>query len=194
MGGANPADLTLAGRASSISLRSREEICAAINDLSTADLHSLKKFAIWTASGCPGAWDHNDLLQESIRATLDDDRRHWSASVDFVTHLRGCIRSLAHSWRKRSCLDNATAAASGTSQVSSDEPRLIASQMIDRILGLFRGDPVASAIVEALMDREPKNETTARLGITQNVYEAARKRIGRRIASSAYARGGSNVQ
>jgi DNA-directed RNA polymerase specialized sigma24 family protein len=167
--------------------RSPEEITTAINGLSISDREALNRFAIWTARGCPGHWDYKDLVQESIRATIEG-RRTWSVSVDFPTHLRGCVRSLAHSWRKsQSLIDNIPSGP----HVSSFEQRVIAAETIEKILSLFCGDLVGLVIIEALMDGESPHETIARLGISSNVYAAARRRIRRRIANSVYAQGGS---
>jgi DNA-directed RNA polymerase specialized sigma24 family protein len=106
--------------------RSREETRAAINALSGPDLQKLKRFAEWIARGRSGLWDHDDLLQEAIQATLVEDRRHWSTSVDIIAHLRGCIRSLANSWQKqkRPSFDDAVA-SNGEPSVASGEQRLI---------------------------------------------------------------------
>ena len=80
----------------------REEIDQAIAALSPADLKKLKQFATFRVRGLGstprGTWE--DLLGEAQLSTFEGAQgngsgRRWNKRVDFVTYLRGAMRSIA---------------------------------------------------------------------------------------------------
>lgn len=83
---------------------SQDEIQTAIHSLTEAELLRLEKFARWRIRGlgrASGGRDWEDLLGETLTATLDDDHRRWNKSVSFVQHLLGAMRSISTAWKKK---------------------------------------------------------------------------------------------
>ena len=176
------------------STHTSDEIRDAINSLSAAEIEKLTRYARWHSNDCAGSWDHEDLLQESVRATIEG-RRNWPRTVSFAIHLLGCIRSTASAWRKRWRQHAEITDAIENSSMPPDQGRLVAAHIIDKTAGLLIADCAAIAILEALMDGELPRETIRRLRVTQKAYDATRKRIRRQLVKSIESlQGGHHVQ
>lgn len=160
-----------------------DEIRDAINSLSSVEIEKLTRYARRHSNDCAGSWDHKDLLQESVRATIEG-HRNWPRTINFATHLLGCIRSTASAWRKRWRQHSEITNAIEDPSMSPDQGRLVAAHIIEKTAGLLSADSVAIAILEALMDGEIPRETIRRLEITRKAYDATRKRIRRQLVKS----------
>ncbi|PYN91738.1 MAG: hypothetical protein DMD89_29920 [Candidatus Rokuibacteriota bacterium] len=81
-----------------------DEVRAALDALGEADLVRLEKFARYRIRGLgrkAEGRDHDDLLGEAIRDTLDPEKRRWNKDVSFVRHLVGAMRSISSHWREQ---------------------------------------------------------------------------------------------
>ena len=87
--------------ASGSAIATVDEVQAAVEGLSAANLLRLEKFARWRVRGLgrrAGGRDHRDLLQEAMTSTLAGDRNWNKAAVHFVGHLLGAMRSISTHW------------------------------------------------------------------------------------------------
>src|SRR5262245_1076348 len=80
------------------------EVQAAIDSLTEADLLRLEGYAIWRirAIGRKALGrNYEDLLSESIFATLEGKRKWNKNNVDFVRYLIGAMQSISDNWGRR---------------------------------------------------------------------------------------------
>jgi len=86
----------------------KQEIEQAIEALTTAQLVRLQKIAAYRhrSLGTRGAGrNEGDLLSDAIIATLEGRRKWFKANVDFVTFIKGVMRSLASHIRAGRAVD-----------------------------------------------------------------------------------------
>ena len=178
----------------------------AIQELTTSDLLRLKQFAasrMFALGRAARGRTGEDLLSEAMLRTLMgletvEKGRHWNKNVDFVRHLAGAMQSIAHCW-KRTFNDNEPYLAcellqygdggeeisrfenlaSGLPTIAED---LIAREREDEILGRFKNDREAFALIQGLLDGLRKNEILQKYGFTQKRYEALLKRIRMKLS------------
>jgi hypothetical protein len=130
----------------------------------------------------------DDLRQEAVIRTLDG-RRNWSPHVDFETHLKGAMRSIAHEWMEVS--NNALKAANhrhnGDIAADRRDPsREQAYSIIRRTILQLQGDSEALSVLDAMLDGKRPMDIRRLLAMDSKVYNAARRRV-RRCAQKASA-------
>jgi DNA-directed RNA polymerase specialized sigma24 family protein len=161
-----------------------ESIIAALKALSDSDARTLKNYAAFRTLAIKGAVFHagaEDLLHEAIARTMDG-RRKQADGVDFVTHLKGCIRSIASEYKE-------DAVREITHRQAGERDRLTASTSADfqaretlqRIRARLKADKLTLRIFDRLREGYSAAEIRERLGINASIYNASRKRIYRCI-------------
>ena len=183
---------------------SHDEILTAIQSLTKADQLRLEKFARWRIRGLGRAKagrDWEDLLEEALTATLDDDHRRWNKSVSFVQHLLGAMRSISDAWKKKfdpgeAYLESEITRASFEREAPSvlsevpstipDAERILAAkQEVEDIKRLFVEDPLVLDIIGGLRSEMPGPKIQEALGISQTEYETGVRRMRRKIQAAA---------
>lgn len=173
---------------------SHEEIVAAIQSLTEAELLRLEKFVRFRIRGLGPASagrDWRDLLGEALAATLD--QRRWNKSVTFVQHLLGAIRSISSSWKKSFDPDEARLESdlmridaegnehsifAGIQSTDPDAERIIAAkQEVEDIERIFRDDRIALDVIGGWRSGMTGPDIKEALGISQREYETIAKRI-----------------
>jgi CheY-like chemotaxis protein len=206
----------------------REEIDQAIAALSPADLQKLKQSATFRVRGLGstsrGTWE--DLLGEAQLSTFEGAQgngsgRRWNKRVDFVTYLRGAMRSIAdHSKDKvdqrevlecdavkcdgegqeLSLLDNLgpgdtpnerIRVAAAEGSQPAAERRLIAKERVGKIFGKFEDDRDATLVLEGWSEDMQKNEILQKYELTAKQYDAAAKRIRAKMLDPRNGGGGA---
>lgn len=184
------------------SLLERIEVDRAIEALTSSERLKLQQFADFRVRGLgPEAArcrTGEDLLAEALLRTLigaeaTGKGRHWNKDVDFVRHLTGSMRSISTCWRRQfnekethlisefprhdaegqehSPLDNVA------SEDAAADQRLIENDEEDRVLAMFKDDPEAAQVLQALLDGLKKNEIKSRYGLDERKYAATVRRI-----------------
>jgi RNA polymerase sigma-70 factor (ECF subfamily) len=156
----------------------------AMNLVSKMDLLRLKAIARLHARGLPPDVGWDDLLQEAMTRVLTGARRA-PAGVPIVAFLAGIMRSLSSEhWRRV----RRTRGSSGSpqdleplDQVPGPERQLCARQQLAAIRGLFADDPVALQIIAGMGEGLAAEQICAAAGISRKEYDAARKRMRRRL-------------
>ena len=188
-----------------------DEVRAALDALGEADLVRLEKFARYRIRGLgrkAEGRDHDDLLGEAIRDTLDPEKRRWNKDVSFVRHLVGAMRSISSHWREQfdenepllesellqttdegevlSPLDVVGSGAPGAERI------LAAKEELERIEKAVADDKVVSDILGGLRAEMLAGEIREVLGLSVIEYETAMKRFRRRVRPTA-GQGGSDA-
>ena len=174
----------------------REEIEEAIQALTPAQLIRLEKTAWFShrALGPHGAGrNEGDLLSDAIIAGLEG-RRNWvKDNCDFLTFLTGVMRSLASHIRDGKATDafDKIAPKPENEQDNADEiptqapvdpERPLLERDLDRqVRERFKNDAVALLVYEAFLDDMKPADIRSCLGITENEYHAAAKRLRRAV-------------
>ena len=177
-----------------------DEVRTAIADLTTPNLLRLKKFASFRIRGLGRkacGRDGNDLRQEAVVDTLSGNR-HWNKeAVDFVGHLLGAMRSISTHWGEQFDPDEARLESEVTriapqgkirnpidgiaSATIAGERIISAKEEIEEIERIFAEDAVVSLIIEGLREGMTGPEIQDALGISQKEYDAAMKRMRRKV-------------
>lgn len=177
--------------------KSRRQIEEALTGLSNADLLRLKRVAQLRTYGLPGMnWE--DLLQEAIARALAGTRV-WPSGVPFLAFLVQTMRSIANeAWlnAKRSNVTLESDFESGKTNSDGREFQLeeVATNEIDPereamargalrwIEAFFAEDSDATAVLTGLAQGLSPQETQTQSNMTPLRYEAAQKRIRRKLA------------
>ncbi|PKP68477.1 MAG: hypothetical protein CVT82_15170 [Alphaproteobacteria bacterium HGW-Alphaproteobacteria-4] len=174
------------------------QVSSEMRGMSVGDHARLRKVAMYCATGDLSA---DDLLQEAFCRALAGTRR-CPRKVDVVRFLAEAIRSLAHGEREK------LAALPKTERIDpnpvtgpavdppSDRPdaeeRLLIEEknrkILGGILGIFEDDPVATLIIEGIMDELSVDDMLELTGISKTAYDTKRKLIRRRV-DKAYPEG-----
>lgn len=181
-----------------------EEVRAAVEALSEADLLRLEKFARYRVKSLGRmalGRDHNDLLGDAIADTLDPTKRHWNKAVTFSRHLLGAMLSISSHWREQFDPDEARlesdlarpaegrASLSPLDLVSSDEPgadRIVgARRQIEDLEKAVADDKVVHDILGGMRAGMSPNDIREALGLSTAKYETAMKRFRRHVRPSA---------
>lgn len=123
---------------------SRAEVVDAIQALADGEKTALAKMARLYATKTP--YDHADLLQEAMCRVLSGERK-WPKGISPLLFLGGVIRSVAWQWRRK---DLALGETDGSGGPSTDPPQEWAL-FLDEFIGSFGDDPVAQAVLVAVM-------------------------------------------
>ncbi len=181
-----------------------EEVRAAIEAFSDADLLRLEKFARYRVKGLGRmalGRDHHDLLEDAIADTLDPTKRRWNKAVSFVRHMLGAMRSISSHWREQFDPDEArletdlARPVEGTSYqrpldlVSSEDPGadqiVSARRQIEAIEAAVAGDTVLRDILGGMRAEMSPSEIREALGLSTVEYDTAMKRFRRHVRPSA---------
>ena len=179
---------------------SQEDIEDAIQALTPAQLVHLEKIAWFRhrALGPRGAGRHEgDILSDAIIAVLEGRRKWVKNSCDFMTFLKGVMRSLTSHIRDGRAIDafdeiaptpvNEQGNAAGVlervpTQDSVDPDRQLRECDLDKqIRERFADDTVVLLVYEAFLENMKPADIRSCLGITDNEYHAAAKRLRRTV-------------
>ncbi len=176
--------------------KSRRQIEEALTGLSNADLLRLKRIAQLRTYGLPEMnWE--DLLQEAIARALAGSRV-WPSEVPFLAFLVQTMRSIANeAWLSARRADVALESDFESGKTSSDarefrleevatnevdpEREAMASDALRWIEAFFAEDSDATAVLAGLAQGLSPQETQIQSGMTPSRYEAAQKRIRRKL-------------
>jgi hypothetical protein len=149
--------------------------------LSDEDIVKLRKFANYKLLGGRVSYaEDKDLLHEAIVRTLDG-RRQWNQQkVDLVTHLKGCMSSIADEWWKGRKSEWSLIDPSFSID-AEQEHEIRARQALALLRKRLRGDVDAMRVFECRLKGSSAAETRQELNISAAVYEAARKKLSRRV-------------
>jgi len=175
-------------------MKSPEEIWAAVQALSPAELRKLESYARWRMKSVGRkAFGRNakDLLEEATIATVEG-RRRWKEGVDFFQHLIGAMRSISSSWRAATgeeylesefakTKDESTLLQRSVTTVDDPERIVIAKEQLDLVRRLFAKDVPASQVIELLGLEYTGKEIQSQLGLSEHEYQAISKRIRRKL-------------
>jgi hypothetical protein len=145
--------------------------------------------------------DHEDLIGEAARDTLDPEKRRWNKTVPFAQYLIGAMRSISSHWREqfdasepllesevlRTTEEGEVVSPLGTvdSDVPDGERTLIAKEEVQRLERLVADDKVVADILSAMRLGTSPSTIRKSLGLSVTEYETAMKRFRRRVRSTA---------
>ena len=165
------------------------DVADALKVLADTDLMRLQAIARLRSRALPGL-DWADLLQEAVLRCLDGSRA-WPAGVPLVALLAMTMRSLAdahHRRRRRERLtvlpfgqDAADQALTAEDPGADPERAMDAIQALAAIDRLFAGDEIALQIIAGLAQGLSAVEIRTRHGLSQTLYDTARKRMRRAL-------------
>ena len=177
------------------------EVQAAIDSLTAADLLRLEGYAIWRirAIGRKALGrNYEDLLSESIFATLEGKRKWNKNNVNFVRYLIGAMQSISDNWGRRFNSNepileseifspdnegnNETALADIYSLPPRQEEDIAVKQQEEIIRRYFEDDPLVTIIICELKEGSKLRDIREKYNIKDNDYEAAIKRMRRKLA------------
>lgn len=161
-----------------------EEVEAAVAALTEGELVRLEAFGrrrIARIGAAADGRDHEDLLAEAYRLTLEGDRR-WPKGVLFIAYLCEVMRSVSSHWAEKygRQLDDGRTAVRSDVDVRTDhvagtldaDPRASAADQdtIQAVRALFADDPITSNILAGIEDGMQAPEICALLEITPTTY------------------------
>ncbi len=174
----------------------RDEFIAALRALSPAGLVRLKEKAKFRALG--SGMEGDDLFQEAILRTLEEDGRKCPSDVPVHVYLDNAMRSIADGERKKYVRERP--AGSGQSVEGPDEELLVdppdpapspadtalarieLDEVLDALEQMFAGDPEAEAVIMGDLEGWSANEVKDLGKMDDKQYAAARKRVRRGLA------------
>lgn len=179
---------------------SPSEIEAALTQMSAADWRRAEKMAQFAAAGLPGMTG-DDLLQGTLVKLLSGKRR-CPREHHMLVVLKTAMHSETSNARKRSIngpIDERVAVMADGSD-ESDEPRMLmvesedtrtpedailASNQVDFIFRQLEDDEEAALVAMAWADGLRGKEAAEEVGLDMKTYDAARKRLDRKLSSLA---------
>ena len=178
----------------------QEEIEEAIRALTQAQIVQLKKTASFRhrSLGPRGAGrNEDDLLTDAIIAILEGRRKWIKDNCDFMPFLKGVMRSLASHIRDGKAIDafdeidpnpanKQDNAEDFLGQIPAQghvdpEQLLLARDLDKQVRERFANDVVVLLIYEAFQEKMKPVDIRLALGITENEYHAAAKRLRRAV-------------
>ena len=177
----------------------KEEIEEAIQALTPAQLIRLEKIAwlMHRTLGSRGAGRNEcDLLSDSIIAVLEGRRKWVKDNCDFMTFIKGAMRSLAShirdrkatdafdeiAWNPDSAQDSAEDSIAQIPTKAPDPERRLHDRDFDRqVREQFKDDAVGFLVYEAFLEKRTPSDIRSCLGITEHEYHAAAKRLRRAV-------------
>lgn len=166
-------------------------IAAAIHALTPQEramLYRYAQFKLLGASARLRDFDLMDLFQEAVMRTWEGTRV-WNPEISFVLHLKGCIRSIADERFKAARQLYALECELQRELHKStpvDHESWDAAGIFGQLRNRLKGDSVALGVLESILEGDSAAETRRKLNMEANVYNAARKRIVRRLEEIAY--------
>ena len=152
---------------------SRAEIAQAIKSLAVEHKTALIKVARVYARRT--VYGHEDLIQEAFMRVLDG-RREWPRGLHVVPFLCGVMRSIAWDWRLEVRDEGVEMEATG-----SEEGQAIARLDAQKVIDLFKDDPIAQKILIGMVDGARGEDLRELSGLTRTEYESKRTKIRRRL-------------
>lgn len=146
--------------------------------------------------------DHDDLLAEALRKTLDGDRR-WNKDVTFSAHLLGAIWSLSSHWAETFANEQ----RAGRAQISDRrdartelagvvdevaERNAAAQETLEQVRALFADDALASNIVAGWEDGLDPVEIRELLGVDKTTFDSKVRAIRRELIRAGLKRDNRN--
>lgn len=171
-----------------------DEIAAAVETLTpeeTLKLDRYARFRIKRIGRAADTRDHDDLLAEALRKTLDGDRR-WNKDVTFSVHLLGAMWSLSSHWAETFANEQRT----GRAQISDRndartelagvvdevaERNAVAQETLEQVRALFADDALASNIVAGWEDGLDPAEIREMLGVGKTIFDSKVRAIRREL-------------
>ena len=151
---------------------SQAEIAQAIESLAVEHKTALMKVARIYARRT--VYGHEDLIQEAFMRVLDG-RREWPRGLHVVPFLCGVMRSIAWDWRVENH-DGVEVEPTG-----SEEGHAIARLDAQKVIELFKDDPIAQKILIGMVDGARGEDLRELSGLTRTEYESKRTKIRRRL-------------
>jgi len=186
-----------------ISAETRDRTWTAIKSLTDSDLQRLKIYARWKIRGLghlAAGREDLDLLHEAIAAIVDGRRPWREEKIPFFAHLFGAMRSISNAWWQKAAherrfeinYDDGTDELTTETQVAREflvlgdcgpNPETIANhtQIFEKLADSLAGDATASKVLKMMMDDWQDRDIPTELGISRQSYEAAKKRVQRRL-------------
>ncbi|MGE4240686.1 hypothetical protein [Ramlibacter sp.] len=167
------------------------QVIAAWSGMSENDLLILRRMAKSLLDGTNYS-EPMDLMHEALIRTLDG-RRNWAQGVPFSVFLGNAMRSIAsaersHRGRVRVDFDDFVAEMDAVECAPSAEHEAIALQqvamtqkVVDALRQKLAGDEAAQKVLSGIAAGLSPAEIREALNMDQHAYEAARKRISRRL-------------
>jgi DNA-directed RNA polymerase specialized sigma24 family protein len=173
-----------------------DEFLAALRALSPADLTRLKVKAGFRALG--SGMEGDDLSQEAIRRTLEDDRRKCPSDVPVPIYLDNAMRSIADGERRKYVRER----PGGPGQHDEEEAekalvdppdpaplpsdialaRIELGKVVDGLEQMFADDPEAQAVIMGDFEGWSADEVKDLGKMDNKKYAAARRRVRRGLA------------
>jgi hypothetical protein len=157
-----------------------DEVLAALGELSQADIDQMLGFVRFRLIGNaarPGYVEVEDLFIDAVIRTMLR-KRTWARGVGVFNHFFAVMRSIGHQRFKQAGrgtpLSECVAASHDWSPSALDARTTLA-----RLKEQLSGDGVALSVLESMKDEVRPFGAQQSLGITADVYWAARKRIRR---------------
>jgi DNA-directed RNA polymerase specialized sigma24 family protein len=156
-------------------------VYAALKTLSKTDILKLNRWASRFMLAVRGKVHHSDagdLVQEALLRTVDE-RREWNPKVDFLKHLRECMRSIANEWAKKGAREVPLSDAHPDGKNSNERD---AQHIIETLQSWFDSyDAEAAAVFHSIREGYSAAAIQQRHNIDLKRYNAVRKRIARRL-------------
>lgn len=171
---------------------SRDEVKARLSCLLKADLLRLRRIAELQAKKVPGC-EPDDLLAEGLDRVISGARR-WPRGLETAPFMQRVFGSVVSSKAKHAAIAgryevnvevdqagdvdfNNRSAEVGPSSDPVD--RLYAQEMLEKVASKLAEDPDSLALALALGQGLTADETRTQFHMSQNQYDAARKRLRR---------------
>lgn len=146
----------------------------ALDAMSDADLARLEKIARNYAAKTRGRMSPNDLLNEAVLRTLDEERerkRNWNRDVSVVQHLAGAMKSIASHAKSPPEWE----------PPAPDPDEAESRDAVEELVQHFeeKDDDDALLVLEEMAEGKIPAEVRASLGLEPKRYEAIMKAIRR---------------
>jgi hypothetical protein len=162
----------------------KEEIISALRALSDEDIDQMLRFTrfrLMRNTARTAGVEAEDLFIDAAIRTIEQKRR-WKREVSLFNHFVAVMRSIGHRRLKQASrytrLNELVAAPQDWSPSALD-----AQNDIGRLRAQLRGDGIALDILGTMMDEMRPRDAQRLLGISVEVYWAARKRIRRQATN-----------
>lgn len=162
-----------------------------LDALAPADLLRLRKKSAYRAAGT--GMEGDDLLNEAIQRTLEEDGRNCPADVSVAVYLDNAMRSIADGERekyaRRTPVGDGHDEKSPVGKLADGNPspvdgaldRIELERVVRRIQDIFADDPQAQAIVIGDMEGWSREEIREMEPMEDKQYTAARRRVRRAL-------------
>lgn len=164
---------------------------AALSALAPADLLRLRKKSGFRAMGT--GMEGDDLLNEAVQRTLEDNGRSCPADVPVAVYLDNAMRSIADGEREKYARQRpggdghdenspvGKLADGNPSPADAALDRIELQRVVDRIQEIFADDPQAQAVVIGDMEGWSPDEIREMEPMDDKQYATARKRVRRAL-------------